>query len=152
MPTLTGPKTFHPPQKLNRRGEVSFFRVGMIDGKVHVIFSRRKRENRTTPLIPQMLTRTAQTGTIFQISEVVRPTEHASASISSDARPEWFRIHRVRPATSVGPGINGNIQEFIILSDCTDVIFLRRGLVILYRNGLCMFDPLKCLFLLEGFE
>lgn len=49
-----------------------------------------------------------------------------------------FRI-RVR-----APEIYGDVQEFRLPLDCTDVIFLRRGLVILYRDGFCTFDPTKC--------
>lgn len=53
VPTSTGPQTSYPPQKLNRRGDVSFFRVGTVNGKVYVIFPRRKRVRRhQIPALP----------------------------------------------------------------------------------------------------
>ena len=45
--------------------------------------------------------------------------------------------------------IDSDIQEFRLSSDCADVVFLRRGLVILYRNGFCTLDPLKYVFSLK---
>lgn len=33
------------------------------------------------------------------------------------------------------PGTDDDIQEFLLPWDCTDVVFLRRRLVILHRNG-----------------
>ena len=57
VPTSTGPNTHYPPQKLNGECEVSFFKVGMIDGKTHVIFSKKKRVRQLqTPPQPQLLT------------------------------------------------------------------------------------------------
>jgi len=41
VPTSMDPQTCHPPQKLNRGGDVPFFRVGMFDGRAHVIFPRK---------------------------------------------------------------------------------------------------------------
>lgn len=43
VPSWAGPKAYHPPQKLNGKSEVLFFRTGVIDGKARVVFSTRKR-------------------------------------------------------------------------------------------------------------
>jgi hypothetical protein len=43
VPTIsTRPRACHPPRKLNSKGKVSFFRVGMINGDAYIIFSRKK--------------------------------------------------------------------------------------------------------------
>ncbi|KAF9646507.1 hypothetical protein BDM02DRAFT_3008877 [Thelephora ganbajun] len=110
VPTYTGSRTYHPPQKLNSEGEVSFFRVGMVDGEARVVFSKRKG-----------------TDMIFRILKIVRSIGQASVSTeSSNANPGWFRVYR----------------DFFLPFNCTDIIFLRRNLVILHRNGFSMFSPL----------
>ena len=103
VPTSMDPQTCYPPQKLNRRGDVPFFRVGTLDGKVHVIFPRRKHVRYCqTPPTPRLLTHTVQTDTVFQMFEVVRSMEETPVVIQSDAKPEWFRPYRVRSASRCG--------------------------------------------------
>ena len=108
MPTSMDPQTCYPPQKLNRRGDVPFFRVGMFNGKTHVIFPRRKHV-RYAKLHPHAnssstlcIIHTVQADTIFQMFEVVRSMEQTPEVIQPDAKPEWFRLHRVRPTSECG--------------------------------------------------
>ena len=46
VPSSSGPTTYYPPRKLNSKGDVTSFRVGMIEGDTYVVFWRRKRVRR----------------------------------------------------------------------------------------------------------
>lgn len=76
VPSFSGPTTYYPPRKLNSKGDVTFFRVGMIEGDTYVVFSRRKRMD-----------------TSFRMLRVVRSVEETSLE-SPGAKEDWFCVHR----------------------------------------------------------
>ena len=83
-----------------------------------------------------------QAETLFRMLRVVRPVEQEAMVISPNAKSEWFHVDRVRSVFGNGrvPEPDHDTQDFILPMPCTDVIFLRRNLVILHRNGFNMLN------------
>lgn len=77
VPSSTGRTAYYPPRKLNSKGEVSFFRVGTIDGDTYIVFSRRKRRD-----------------TVFKMVKVIRLVEDEPPISPSGTKPEWFCLYR----------------------------------------------------------
>ena len=147
MPTSTDPKAYYPPQKLNGKNEVSFFRAGMIDGRAHVALAIKKRVRywRNSPQ-PRLLIHyiggydfsdppgraPSRAGIPRQI---IRCEDKVVSNISGTSH---IRVRVLE--------IDDNLQDFFLPSTCTDVVFLRRSLVILHRNSASLVSVLECVF------
>ncbi|KAF8645045.1 hypothetical protein AX16_008106 [Volvariella volvacea WC 439] len=114
VPTVPGQPPGQGPQKLGK--DVSFFRIGSLQGRTVVIYMRKRGTESHFHVMEPVVDR---------INEVNRPTSGFGIRLGlSGRKPDWFRTYR----------------EFFLTGEVYDVVFLKAKLAILNQKGFEIMD------------